>query len=74
MKIACICGVLVGLGFPENVEDSVNIQFPGLTEPFHLDGLREGGGAILTLHTTFMVIDWKAYYFSLRAKRKLMQV
>lgn len=32
---------LVGFGFPEKIEDSVNIQFPGLTQPFHLDGLRE---------------------------------
>jgi len=41
---------LVGLGFPENIEDPVNIQFSGLTQPLHLDRLGEGGGAVLTLH------------------------
>ena len=32
---------LVGLGFPENIEDPVNIQFSGLTQSLHLDGLGE---------------------------------
>ena len=32
---------LVGLGFPEKIKDPVNIQFPGLTQPLQLDGLRE---------------------------------
>ena len=41
---------LVGLGFPEDIEDPVNVQFTGLAQSLHLDGLGEGGGAVLTLH------------------------
>lgn len=41
---------LVCLGFPEKIENPVDVQFTGLTQPLHLDSLREGRGAVLTLH------------------------
>ena len=42
---------LVCLGFPEKIENPVDVQFTGLTQPLHLDRLREGRGAVLTLHS-----------------------
>ncbi len=42
--------LLVGLGLPENFEDSVHGQFPGLAQFLHLDSLREGRGTVLGFH------------------------
>ena len=42
--------LLVGFRFPENAEDFIHIQFTGLAQLLQLDGLREGGGAVLAFN------------------------
>ena len=47
---------LVGLGFPEHIEDAVDVQFTGLAQSLHLNCLREGGGAVLALHSLQQIL------------------